>query len=116
MKTALIGIVAASLLGGMAHAQPVVVVADSEAPTAIVHFGDLNISSAEGQTKFKWRIRAAASRLCYDGSVEQIGIRMMQSQCFHTAVGDGYRQADRLGQLAQSGAPLATAAVVISAH
>ena len=60
------------------------------APTAVVKFGDLNLSNPQGAVKLYSRIVAAANEVCkaYDIDNRNLGSRARLSTCVHKAIAD----------------------------
>lgn len=110
MKKAITLIAAAAFGASGVAAQPVVVTA---APSRVVSYADLNISSQAGQTRLLNRIRAAAGDLCLEDNREEVKLAAARRTCFKTAYNGGLRQME----MAIAGRPnsaLATATLVIS--
>ena len=110
MKKAITLITAAAFGASGVAAQPVVVTA---APSRVVSYADLNISSQAGQTRLLNRIRAAAGDLCLEDNREEVKLAAARRTCFKTAYNGGLRPME----MAIAGRPnsaLATATLVIS--
>ena len=112
MRKAITLITAAAFGAGGVAAQPVVVTA---APSRVVSYADLNISSQAGQTRLLNRIRAAAGDLCLENNREEVKLAAARRTCFNTAYNGGLKQMEMA--IAIAGRPnsaLATATLVIS--
>ena len=106
MKTALIGIAAAALFGSAATGAPILVSANA-APSAHISYADLNLGSAQGATRLKGRIRAAAENLCAVGDDRTLEAYLEARACYDAALASGLRQMnDALEQ--QASRPAAT--------
>ena len=73
-------------------AQPPILV--EGAPTAIVPYGDLDLSRAAGQAALQGRVRRAANRLC-TVDVRGVGPVMEERQCLAAALTQAQGQIDR---------------------
>lgn len=117
MKSGLMAICAASILGGTAVAQPPIVVSTDPLPMERVSYADLNLASASGKTTLQHRIRSAAENVCYVTNDRNLDKFVPERRCFNAAYNGGIQQMDNI-VLAQSrnDASMATAALVVSAH
>jgi len=115
MKTGLIGLCAASLLGGAAQAGPVVVVAEP-VPTKAVSFADLNLASLRDQSILKNRIRTAAGVVCTIPGDYGLYTSTGVQNCYRGALNDGLRQMDALLSGGSIAAATAATALTISRH
>lgn len=91
MKTALIALVALSSLGGVAHAQPIVVDA-SLVRTSHVQVADLNLGVAAGRSTAEQRIRGASAEVCANDGDRSIASLIAAHDCFRGAVDAGNKQ------------------------
>ncbi len=59
-------------------------------PTAIVKYGDLNVSTAEGATKLYGRIRSAAAHVCssFDRPLD-LNSQALKADCIGQAIANG---------------------------
>jgi UrcA family protein len=64
MKSGLMAICAASILGGTAVAQPPIIVSVEPVPTERVSYADLNLASANDVQRLTYRVRGAINRVC----------------------------------------------------
>jgi UrcA family protein len=109
MKTVMIIATAISLSATPAIAQDF-----SSTPSEKISYGDLDLASAGGQATLEQRIRAAASRVCNNGSAEQsLQENLAGRVCFKTSVADGLHQMDQLIAARNSGAPMAAAVTIV---
>ena len=58
-----------------------IVVTGTPAPAARVHYDDLNLRSAAGTKRLEARIRAAATRLCFDPGVTTLEAKLDAAAC-----------------------------------
>lgn len=101
---------AALAASSVSAAQPPVVVVADDAPFRVVNFADLNIAGEPGKQRLVARIRAAARDMCLESNIDSLEITLLRRQCFNAATNDGVAQMNRL---LGSGAPIASAALVI---
>lgn len=95
MKKAIVSaLVLVSALAGIvpAAAQPPLVVEGR--PTAIVTYGDLDLSRPAGQAVLAARVRRAADRLCATGALG-IGAAMESRTCVDAALASAQPQVER---------------------
>ena len=90
IKTVMRFVFAASALTGTVQAQPPVNVP----ATAIVAYGDLDLSRAAGQAALFGRVHRAADRLCATG-MRGIGPAMAQRRCLGNVLAQAHPQVDR---------------------
>ena len=64
------------------------------APTALVPYGDLDLSRPAGQAVLQGRVQRAAERVCTSG-LRDIGAIMSDRRCREAALTDAQRQIDR---------------------
>ena len=112
MKTALITLCAAALLGGTASAEPVLV-SSEPLPSERVSFADLNINSEPGQAALKRRIRGAAERVCEFAGDRRLDTYLVTRGCFVSAYKNGVRQMDTMIARRASGSTIAAASLTI---
>ncbi|HJR82750.1 MAG TPA: UrcA family protein [Sphingomicrobium sp.] len=112
MKTALVTLCAAALLGGSASAEPVVV-SSEQLPSERVSFADLNLSSAAGQAALKRRIRGAAERVCEFTADRRLDTYLVTHGCFVSAYRNGLRQMDTVVARRATGSTIAAASLTI---
>lgn len=91
MKIAILALAALSSLGGVAHAQPILVDANAN-PTTLVKVADLNLAASSGRATAAQRIRGAAAELCANDGDRSVASRLAAHDCFRAAVEVGLRQ------------------------
>lgn len=91
MKIAVLALVALSSLGGVAHAQPILVDANT-APATYVKVADLNLTASSGRATAAQRIRGGAAELCANDGDRSVASRLAAHDCFRAAVEGGLRQ------------------------
>jgi UrcA family protein len=88
MQKTLIGLFGAGMLivasEGRAQNSPVLV--EGGAPTAVVSYVDLNITSAPGRLVLERRVERAASDLCLDGLRAPVEDLVVRHQCYSAAM------------------------------
>ena len=97
MKTGLIGIAAAALLGSAANAAPIFISAEA-APSAHVSYADLNLASSQGRARLEGRIKAAAKNLCAVTGDRTVEAYLTARGCYDAALASGLRQMDEAVQ------------------
>ncbi len=112
MKTALMTLCAAALLGGSASAKPVLVTTEP-LPSERVSFADLNLNSAAGQAALKRRIRGAAERVCNFTGDRSLDTYLVTHGCYVSAYKSGLRQMDTLIARRATGSTIAAASLTI---
>lgn len=106
-------LISALLLGSTsAVAQPPLVVTGADAPSAVVNYGDLNISSKSGQDRLANRIRAAASDICLENNREDVKFSSSRRNCYRTALNSGFKQMN--SAIAENARGVTTAAAVLT--
>lgn len=114
-KTIALILIAGAFGTGTASAQPPVTVYGSDSPSVRVSYADLDLSSASGIARIHSRVRGAASDLCLEPIKEPVGLSMMRTLCYRSAVDSGFAQVDRIVADKLAGkANLATAIVIVS--
>jgi UrcA family protein len=73
-----------------------IVVTASGLPTAHISYADLNVGSDAGRKTLTNRIRAAATYLCFDSSVEPLGSDLERHDCYRAAVTSGANQIEAI--------------------
>lgn len=70
---------------------------ESEAPQAVVKFGDLNLSNPQGAAALYSRITLAAYEVCksFDIDSRNLGSRARVDACVHKAIADAVTKVDR---------------------
>jgi UrcA family protein len=116
MKSGLMAICAASILGGTAVAQPPIIVTMEPVPTERVSYADLNLASASGQARLEARIRSAAEHVCFLTNDRSLDKYMPERRCFTTAYNGGVSQMNSLVAAQGSNPSLAAAAITVSGH
>ena len=112
MKTALMTLCAAALLGGSASAEPVLV-SREQLPSERVNYADLNLDSAAGQAALKRRIRSAATRVCEFTGDRRLDTYLVTHKCYVSAFRDGLRQMDTVIAGRATGSTIAAASLTI---
>jgi UrcA family protein len=88
---AAVTLLAAGLAGTSAYGAPPSVPLDS-APTALVRYGDLNVSEPLGARRLLERIRAAAGRVCPEADSRDLAAMQIRWQCMNDAVARAVQQ------------------------
>jgi len=80
--------IAAAILGALASGVTAVSSAATayDAPTAMVHYADLDISSSQGASTLYWRIRLAADAVCSPLDHGSLASRMNKRACVQKAI------------------------------
>jgi UrcA family protein len=84
------GLIATTILGALALSFSAVSTAADSNPvrTAVVKFGDLNLSTAEGADTLYGRIRTAAANVCWLSSNDTDPTQAIVWGCMHKAVSE----------------------------
>lgn len=86
----------------------------ADAPTALVHYDDINLASADGAQALQARVKHAAARVCHTNGSDLASV-MAAKQCQRTAVAKAMPQVELA--LAQAGTRVAqNGASTASAH
>jgi UrcA family protein len=102
-----------SLLGSASVAQPPLIVSKSAAPIRVVSFGDLNLTSAEGQARLSSRIRSAARSVCFEHNVEQVKFTVARRHCYDLAISGANQQMSEAVAQANTGTALVAATLTV---
>jgi UrcA family protein len=68
---------------------------ESDAPQAIVKFGDLNLSNQQGATELYHRIWSAAATVCRPQEDRTLAAKSRMQSCIHKAIADAVIKVDR---------------------
>ena len=68
--------------------------AGTDAPQAIVKYGDLNIASPQGAAALYTRIRAAAEQVCRSFDRRALASKELKDTCIHKAIADAVTKVD----------------------
>lgn len=71
------------------------VIVEGGAPTAVVSYADLDLSSQSGLATLNGRINSAASRLCHEGGRKDLPTQMYEARCLKTAIASARPQVER---------------------
>jgi UrcA family protein len=93
---------------GNAAAQAAV---DTDAPTIVVSFADLDIGSPAGLRALEGRLHAAASRLCVQHDHRPLQAQFAERRCLTMAMSSGQSGIDQ--SLAQRAAPVAERSKIV---
>jgi UrcA family protein len=102
-----------ALLGSASVAQPPLIVSKSAGPIKVVSFGDLNLTSAEGQDRLSSRIRSAARSVCFENNIEQVKFTVARRHCYDFAISDANRQMNEAIARVKTGTALAAATLTV---
>jgi UrcA family protein len=80
-----------------------IVVTGSGVTTAHISYADLNVASDAGRTTLTRRIKAAASYLCLDSSVEPLATDMERLNCYRAALTSGANQMEAIVATGETG-------------
>lgn len=91
------GLIATAIFSALASSfAPVGAAADStDAPTTIVKYGDLNVSTSQGMTALYERIRAAAETVCRPLDGRDLSSKMRKDGCINKAIADAVTKVDQ---------------------
>ena len=67
----------------------------TDAPQAIVKYGDLNIASPQGAAALYTRIRAAAEQVCRSFDRRGLASKELRDTCIHKAIADAVTKVDQ---------------------
>lgn len=59
-----------------------------------ISYADLNLAQAKDVDRLVWRIKEAATAICFDGSREPLDIAIPDRACYNAAVSNGRREVD----------------------
>ncbi|MDB6107141.1 MAG: hypothetical protein JWO52_7140 [Gammaproteobacteria bacterium] len=82
------GLITTAVFGALASAFSAVGVAaaGADAPTLIVKYGDLDVSTAQGATALYGRIRSAAKTVCPPFDQRDLAWRVLRATCINDAI------------------------------
>jgi len=83
-SVARIAVLVGSLLAGSLAVAPVV--SAQEAPSIVVKYSDLDLSTTEGATTLYKRIKAAASLVCPYGNARELSFKAVGASCRADAI------------------------------
>jgi UrcA family protein len=91
------GLIATAIVSALASSfTAVCAAADStDAPTAIVKYGDLNVSTSQGAASLYWRIRMAAETVCRPLDGGDLASKMRNGACVSKAIADAVTKVDQ---------------------
>ena len=102
----LIAMTSAALLAAMAA--PALAQSTTDAPTAVVKYGDLNLSSADGRAALRTRVDHAVASVCPRPQPMELGLQHQYNACLQQARDSIRQQLARAysdQQLAQAAIP-----------